>query len=336
MYLYDNPYRGTNYMFRTEIPLIKSRFNIGIKTHSMSMGSCFANDIGQRLANHKFSITINPGGILFNPLSIFELIEMSLQNLQSPKSGFLEQEGIYLNHKFHSEVNASTEAGLLKRIDGVKRDVKQGLQQTEVIILTFGTAWVYRLKVDGNLVANCHKVPQSQFSKELLNVKEIVDQFTSVKALIQQFNPEVKFLLTVSPVRHIKDTIPLNNVSKSVLRLACHELRERFTEVEYFPSYELMMDDLRDYRFYKKDMIHPNEQAVDYIWQKFVNACFTHSAQHFVAEWSKLRNAMQHKAFHPASEAHQKFLKDLIQKVQNLSGQVDVSTELAELKSQLI
>lgn len=336
MYLYGYLLSGTNYMFRTEIPPLKPRFNIDISTKLLSMGSCFANDIGSRLKEHKFQATINPGGILFNPLSVFNLMEMAWHDREPVKNSFLEQDGIFLNHQFHSEVNGASQGDLNKRVEKVKAEVRAGIENTAVIILTFGTAWVYRLKEDNTLVANCHKVPQSHFTKELLSVDEIVKQFSALREMIQGANPHVKFLLTVSPVRHIKDTIPLNSVSKSVLRLACHQIREQFTEADYFPSYELMMDDLRDYRFYKKDMIHTNEQAVDYIWQKFATSCFSESAQSFIQEWSKLKSAIAHKPFHPASEAHQKFLKDLIRKVENLSPQVDVSNELILLKSQLI
>ncbi|MCE7990804.1 MAG: GSCFA domain-containing protein [Roseivirga sp.] len=307
-----------------------------MSTSILSMGSCFASDIGQQLIDHKFPVTINPGGILFNPLSLFELLEMSVKDSQPAGITYLEHDGVFLNHQFHSDVNASSRPTLEEQISGVKTDVREGLKHANLVILTFGTAWVYRLKADNSLVANCHKVPQSSFNKELLTVEKIVQHFTSFKELIQELNPTVKFLLTVSPVRHIKDTIPLNSVSKSVLRLACHQIRENFAETDYFPSYELMMDDLRGYRFYKKDMIHPNEQAIDYIWQKFVATFLSDTTRTFVGDWTKIRSAMQHKPFHPASAAHQKFLKNLILKVQNLSGQADVSKELGMLKAQLI
>ncbi len=336
MYLYKCSFRDTNYMFRTEIPPVKARFNVDLNTGILSMGSCFANDMGQRLSAHKFRATTNPGGILFNPLSLFQLIETSVNDLLPPSSTFLEHEGIHMNHLFHSEVYGSTKATLDERITEVKKQVKEAIEKADLIILTFGTAWVYELKAGNILVANCHKVPQSHFEKRLLSVDEIVSRFTRIREMIKGFNPGARFLLTVSPVRHVKDTMPLNNVSKSVLRLACHQIREQFEEVDYFPSYELMLDDLRDYRFYKKDMLHPNEQAIDYIWQKFTTSFFSSAAQAFTWEWSKLRAAMQHKAFHPTSAGHQKFLKDLILKVQNLSDRVDVSKELSDLKSQLI
>jgi hypothetical protein len=322
-------------MFRTEIPSPTPGFNVDIKTPVLSIGSCFANDIGQRLADYKFSITTNPGGIIFNPCSIFDLLEMALQNQPATDHAILQRDGVFLSHKFHSEIRSTTEAGLLLQIESAKKALRDSIQQSGLIILTFGTAWVYKLKKDDTLVANCHKVPQKQFSKTLLSVEDITERFRALKKEISLINPQTKFLLTVSPVRHLKDTLALNSVSKSVLRLACHQLTAQYEEVDYFPSYELMMDDLRDYRFYERDMIHPTGQAVDYIWQKFTEAYFTPSSLAFAADWSQIRSAMQHRPFNPDSAAHQKFLKDLLKKVENHRGTVDVAKELSAIKSQL-
>jgi hypothetical protein len=323
-------------MFRTEIPAESSTLNIDIKSSILSIGSCFANDIGQHLHDHKFDIMINPGGILFNPISIFELMEMAMDEHIPNDNTFLNHEGIFLNHKLHSEVNATSKEELLKQIQNIQEQLKNRLQKAEVIILTFGTAWVYKLKSDNTIVANCHKVPQKQFEKVLLTKEEIIGHFNKIRTMVLKFNPDIRFLLTVSPIRHIKDTLSLNSVSKATLRLACHELQETCSETSYFPSYELMMDDLRDYRFYKSDMLHPTEQAVDYVWQKFVQSCLHERAVNFVDQWAKLKKAIDHKPFHPASKAHQSFLKDLIQKIENLSPLAEVSHELALLKSQLI
>lgn len=322
-------------MFRTEITSLTPGFNVDIKTPILSIGSCFADDIGQRLANYKFSITTNPGGIIFNPCSIFDILEMALQKQPDTDHAILQRDGLFLSHKFHSEIRSTSEAGLLLQIAAIKKALKKGIEHSGLIILTFGTAWVYKLKKDDTLVANCHKVPQKQFSKTLLSVEEITERFKILKKEICQINPQAKFLLTVSPVRHLKDTLRLNAVSKSVLRLACHKLSAQYDEVDYFPSYEFMMDDLRDYRFYKQDMIHPTREAVDYIWQKFSEAYFTPSSLTFIAGWSQVRSAMRHRPFNPESDAHQKFLKDLLKKVENHSGTVDVAEELSVIKSQL-
>lgn len=322
-------------MFRTEISGIETKFSINRQTAILSMGSCFANEIGQRMSDFKFSLQCNPGGILFNPLSIFELLQHALDQTQLPDWTYVRSQGRWFNYKLHSRLNASTREALENEADKLMTSVLNQLQKTDLIIFTFGTSVVYRLRENGQLAANCHKIPQRAFSKEVLGIEEIVRSFHDLKSKIESFRPGIKFLLTVSPVRHVKDGLALNNVSKSTLRLACHELEQADTDVQYFPSYELMMDDLRDYRFYKKDMIHPNEQALDYIWQKFAEAFFDKDTHSFLSEWTKIKSALDHKPFHPASAEHQQFLRATLQKLENLSAQADVTREIALLKAQL-
>ena len=218
---------------------------------------------------------------------------------------------------------------------GLLDRMRERLAHTDLVILTFGTVFVYQLKANGEMVANCHKVPQKQFDKKLLSVEEIVSGFQAIKEKIEKLNPNIRFLLTVSPVRHTREGLPQNNLSKSILRMACHELCEAHSNVSYFPAYEIMLDDLRDYRFYEKDLIHPNEQAQDYIWQQFSQTHFDDETLSFVNEWSKVKSALAHKPFDAQSEEHQQFLKATLKKLQNLSGQVDVSEEIERLQSQM-
>src|SRR5690606_20279404 len=184
-------------------------------------------------------------------------------------------------------------------------------------------------------VANCHKMPSSGFDKRLISAEEIFNSFSSLYTRLQELNPGIRIILTVSPVRHIRDTLPFNQVSKSILRVACHQLAGTFKDVEYFPSYEIMMDDLRDYRFYKPDMIHPTEQAEDYIWEKFIESNLTIEAKKFVFQWKSIQTALQHKPFHVQSRGHQNFLKQTIHKLEQLSDIVNVDEEIAALKAQL-
>src|SRR6185369_3638007 len=171
----------------------------------------------------------------------------------------------------------------------------------------------YRLKTSNEIVANCHKVPSINFTKSLLTETEIIESFQGFYAKLKSINPDCKIILTISPVRHLKDTLELNSVSKSMLRLSCHSIGNKFSDVEYFPAYEILLDDLRDYRFYKTDRLHPTEEAVEYIWEKFVSAYFDASSKEFIKEWKEIRKDLQHKAFHSQSENHQKFLKSLLQ-----------------------
>jgi len=322
-------------MFRTELKAIPADFTIDLEPPILSMGSCFANEIGQRLFDFKFSSATNPGGILFNPVSIFRLMAMALNEESLPEWSFTQRQGMYLNFLMHSDFAAAERPHFESAIEGINLFIREKLERSDLIILTFGTAFVHEHIASGEIVANCHKVPQKHFNKRLLSIEEITKGFDRIKALIEPNNPSVKFLLTVSPVRHTKEGLPENNVSKSILRMACHQLTKSHDNVSYFPSYEIMMDDLRDYRFYKSDMIHPNEQAIDYIWNCFADTYFTKATKSFIAEWEKVKSALNHKPFNCDSAEHQQFLKSTIEKLQNFSDQVDVSEEVASLQRQL-
>ncbi len=323
-------------MFRTELSHIHATRKIQTSERLVSFGSCFAENIGQQLATYKFQIVHNPTGILFNPLSIYQQFTYTLNGERPDHESFLEHDGVYLNYEFHSQVHANSKNELEDRIDVLLTRLRSQLVQANHLILTFGTSWVHELKSNGKLVANCHKTSQSAFSKRLLSVKEIVDGFKSVKSILDGLNPDLHIILTVSPIRHTREGLANNNLSKSVLRLACHEIASTTNDADYFPAYELLVDDLRDYRFYEKDLIHPNELAKDYIWKKFGEAYFDDSTHHFCNEWESIRNDLNHKPFHPHSDSHQKFLKSVLSKLENLKDQVDVSDEIRKINEQMI
>ena len=322
-------------MFRTEISNIPARFKIDLKDQALLLGSCFALEIGKKMQENKFQASINPAGIIFNPISLFELIDYAINDLTPADSTFLEREEVFYNYKYHSALRETSQHSLEKSIKVANAALKEALTNAQLIVFTFGTAWAYRKKEEDFWVANCHKVPQTEFDKRLLSVAEIVDAFKNTYELIQAMNPEVKILLTVSPVRHLKDTLTLNSVSKATLRLVCHELCEAYEQVDYFPAFELLNDDLRDYRFYTTDMLHPNEQAVDYVWTKFVQSHLSRETQDFLAQWTKLKSALTHKPFNPASASHQQFLNKTLHQLEQLGTQVDLTQEIASLQSQL-
>lgn len=186
------------------------------------------------------------------------------------------------------------------------------------------------------IVANCHKMPASFFSKSLLTEKMITESFAALHARLLAITPDINIVLTVSPVRHVKDTLELNAVSKAVLRLACHSLSQQYANVQYFPAYEIMIDDLRDYRFYNPDMIHPTSVAEEYIWDHFLNCFVDEKNQLFIEEWHQILKELNHKPFHPESPDHQKFIKKLMERIEGMASLVKVSDELQQLKSQLI
>ena len=322
-------------MFRTEIEAQESDVRINYQSKILTLGSCFSDSIGQRLADSKFKVEVNPFGTLFNPLSIFELMELSLERSEILDAATLKRDGYYLNYKFHSSFRAKTKDTLHKRMEEALSQVAQQLREADVIFITLGTAWVYQQLKTHMLVANCHKTPQKEFSRKLLAAEEIVPAFFNLKEIINQHNPHVQFVLTVSPVRHTRDTLKLNSVSKSVLRSACHYMEDMAPDVHYFPAYEIMMDDLRDYRFYEKDLIHPNEQAIDYIWEHFLQTYLEKGDRDLLEKWQKLRLALNHRAFNPKSGSHQKFLKITLEQLRELNDLLSLDQEIAQIEKQL-
>jgi hypothetical protein len=216
-----------------------------------------------------------------------------------------------------------------------RRQAHDFLRQADLMILTFGTAVGYIHRQSGQLVANCHKIPQGAFDKTLLSLTDMQEAFASLQARLQVFNPSLRLLLTLSPVRHLKETLEGNSVSKALLRVLCHQLQQQYPAVDYFPAYELLLDDLRDYRFYKADLIHPTEIAETYIWDKFQAAYFDAAFQQFTGEWDKIRQALAHRPFQPESAAHQQFLHHTLRKLQQLHHQVDCRAEIEQVKNQL-
>lgn len=322
-------------MFRTELHIGPNDHKITLDTPILSIGSCFSNCIGERLAANKFKTLVNPFGIIFNPLSIGKLLQYAIENRMPEDQTYLENQSVFRNYDFHSDFSDISKASLKAKVEKTIHHAGNFLRSAEWLTITPGTAFVYELKENNHTVANCHKMPPALFTKKLLKVEEIIFNFSQLYERIKKINPRLKFILTVSPVRHIKDTIDLNSMSKSVLRLAWGQLAARYEEVDYFPSYEIMMDDLRDYRFYKADMLHPTEVAENYIWEKFSQRYFDQETITFLEAWQKIKNAIRHKPFHPDSQAHQQFISQTIHQLKSLSHQIDVSDEIALLKKQL-
>jgi hypothetical protein len=320
--------------WRTELIPQKAEFQISLADAVFTIGSCFAQTMGNQLLSNKIKTQVNPFGTAYNPHCIHRLITRCLDKSPLEASGILNREGLFFHYDFHSQQSATTEEGLIKKLSKLHEDHSHNLKQANVLIITYGTAFVYRRKDNQQIVSNCHKVPASEFTKELLTVEEIIESFEKMHDALVNKNSTIKIILTVSPVRHAKDGLEQNTVSKSVLRLACHQLAER-KGVVYFPAYELMMDDLRDYRFYKIDRIHPTEEAEEYIWEKFLETFLDAEAKVFFLEWSEVKLALQHRPFHEQSTAHQTFLKNTLSKLQKLSPKADVSSEILELKSRI-
>lgn len=322
--------------FRTELKMAPSENPVGLKSRILTQGSCFAEAIGDRLATFKLKALANPFGVIYNPESIHKALSYGIFNEPVPEHTFLQNHDVYLNYNFHSTFSALHPRDLSAKLTNTIGAVHYFLKDADWLILTYGTAWVYHRRDTGEVVANCHKLPREKFTRSLMTIEEVVSSFGTLYAHLKKFNPGIRVMLTVSPVRHLKDTHELNQVSKSVLRVACHYIAAQFDDAEYFPAYEVMMDDLRDYRFYKTDMLHPTTEAEDYIWEKFTERYFSPELKDFVAKWSSVLSAIRHKPFHATASGHQQFLKDTLRKLEQLKDVVDVRTEMALVKGQIV
>ncbi|MFQ3213719.1 MAG: hypothetical protein ACJAT1_002309 [Marivirga sp.] len=306
-----------------------------------SIGSCFADNIGNRFKEMKMDILGNPFGIIYNPISQMRLIQLSLSNESFNADHIVENQDIFNHLDAHSQFGKKELSKLREGLNDAAENFKTYLKEAKILIITFGTAWIYRYEKTGEIVANCHKLPSQNFTKELLNIEEIVSQTEKTMKMIQEFNPDIKVILTVSPVRHIKEGIQENMLSKSILRVAADKIQQDAENIHYFPAYELMMDDLRDYRFYAEDMIHPNNTAQNYVWQKFRETYFSEPLFTYCDKWQSIKNDLDHRVMNPGSQEHIQFLESLLKKLNKFSviGNVDgekiqVEEELEDAKQQ--
>lgn len=302
--------------FRTQIPLSKTNNPIDYNSKIISIGSCFAENMAAKFDYFKFQNETNPFGIIFNPVSIERIIERVVkQELVTEKDAFFHNERWHC-FDAHSDLSNSDREELLESLNKAVEVTNDYLKVATHIIITYGTSWVYKNIESDQIVANCHKVPQKQFSKELLSVDVIQESIQNSINLIQTFNPNIKFIFTISPVRHIKDGFTENQLSKSHLFAALHKtIDQQLLAINYFPSYEIMMDELRDYRFYAEDMLHTNQIAIDYIWKLFSENYIEENSILIMQEVSEIQKSLRHRSFNPESEQHQKFLSNLHLKI---------------------
>lgn len=312
---------------RTEITLQTSANPVSHASTLLLIGSCFTEHIGQLLQEFKFRAVLNPSGILYNPLSMAQTLQMLLQ-----KQVFTQNDLFFHNEQWHSfahhgHFSGANATGCLENINAQLARGSVALQKADYVILTFGTAFVYRLKSSGQVVANCHKLPDAFFTRTRISPSEVIGAMEPVLTQLWQFNPQARVILTISPIRHWKDGAVNNQLSKATLIMAAHELKQKFEgKIDYFPAYEFMMDDLRDYRFYQPDMLHPSSTAIEYIWQKFADAYFSSETRDLMGKIEKITKACKHKPRNSNSNAYQQFaqqqqqnIKQLLQKYTDLN-----------------
>ena len=307
-------------VFITPVEFPKHKTEISYSHRLMSLGSCFSEHIGKLLTSHKFTCDINPFGVLYNPLSIANALTQICENhrytTDSPE--LIESNGWHslMHHSTFSALNRET---CIHQINQRLTKASNQLSQTDCLLLTFGSAYVYRLKETGQIVGNCHKLPNSYFTRELLTIEEITAVYTELIKHLQVLSPKLRIIFTVSPIRHLKDGMHGNQISKSTLLLAIDKLIEIFPDTcFYFPSYEIMMDELRDYRFYADDMLHPTPLAVSYIWERFTECYFNSATLKIMNEWNGIMKALAHKPFQSDSDQYKTFLSQLVLRIERL------------------
>lgn len=302
---------------QTILPLDKASKPINYNSKIVLLGSCFVEHIGDKLDYLKFESHLNPVGILFLPISIRTFVSRAVRKELYKKEDLFYWNDRWACFEVHSSLSNASQDQLLANLNDIIKETRRQLKSASHLVITLGTAWGFQLLETGSWVANCHKVPQNKFVKKLMSVEEIRNSLTTMITQIRELNPDVQIIWSVSPVRHLKNGFVENQRSKAHLITAVHQVADNHNS-HYFPSYELMMDELRDYRFYDKDMIHPNSLAVEYIWEKFSSSWVAEEAYSLMEEVASIQKALAHKPFEKKSEAHKKFLKALEERILKL------------------
>ena len=305
--------------FRTTIELTKSSHSISHKSNILLAGSCFADNMGTRLAERKFNIGINPFGVLYNPLSIsamlMRIVEGKPFTAESPE--LVEHNGKWHSILHHGDFSRNTKEELLDVINQSINESHERVKKCDTVILTLGTAYAYIFNRTNDIAGNCHKLPAKEFTRRLLGIEEIVGSLSAAIDTYRRTNPEIRFIFTVSPIRHLRDGAHDNQKSKATLLLAIDRLVELYPDnAAYFPAYEILLDELRDYRFYADDMIHPSHVAVEYIWECFGKCYFNDDTHRLNKEIEDVVRAIGHRPFDADSEGYKTFLRNLLGKIE--------------------
>jgi len=313
--------------FRTTLnqnEIQKSLKQIDYQSKIGLIGSCFVENIGAKLSYYKFKNFVNPYGILFNPKAIEKALTDIEQQREYTKSDLVFEHETWHSLHHHSDYSNSDVSQILVKINENIKKSGIDLKSTSHLVITLGTAWVYHHIETDQLVANCHKIPQKNFIKRILSVAEIIESLQNSMQLLRKLNPEVQIILTLSPVRHLKDGMLENSRSKAQLLTAIHQVVSN-SNATYFPSYEIIMDDLRDYRFYTSDMLHPNQTAIDYVWDVFKNSWIDTKSYPIMEQVNQVQKGLEHKAFNPDSERHLAFLKTLNNQKESLKKDYNIT-----------
>lgn len=305
--------------FRRELYVKPFKKQLSIRDKVLLIGSCFSENLGEKLRTFKFDVHINPQGNLFNPISIVSALQSYIDLKVYTQDDLFFHDELWKSWDHHSQYADLDATRLLDRLNEISKQAHTFIKQANWVIITLGSAWVYE-RESGAIVANCHKVPIHQFNKRLLAVQEIKNALIQMQHNLNGINPDLHIIYTISPVRHLRDGFIENNRSKAILIQAVHELIEEQNQLFYFPAFELVVDDLRDYRFYDIDMVHPNYLATHYVWEKFQQACIQEESRMYFDEILKLQSALAHKPFQPETLAHKQFRAKQVERIQKLKA----------------
>lgn len=322
--------------FRTPVEWHGESEEIKYSDHVLLMGSCFAENVGGLLLENKFSCDVNPFGILYNPLSIAKALRQMLDGKVYTMDDLFDSGGQWHSWMHHSSFSSTDADECLNRINSRLEKAASALPRTSWLIMTWGTAFVY--EKDSEVVGNCHKQPDRLFTRRLLDVDTICGEWNDTLREAKQRFPGLKVMLSVSPIRHLKDGLHGNQISKSVLLLAIDRLCRELDFCHYFPSYEIVMDELRDYRFYAEDMLHPSPLAVKYIWECFCSTYMSKDTQRVMKEWADIQKGLAHRPFNPDSDAYRRFLSQIVLKIEELKEKFpyfEVQKELEQCRTLL-
>lgn len=305
---------------------------ISYKDKILLVGSCFTEHMSERLAMHKFKVLSNPHGILFNPLSVAESLDSYLDNRQYADSELFYLNELWNSWEHHTRFSHIKKEAALEGINESQAAATAFIKDADWVMITLGSSFQYYLKENGKHVANNHRAPAQLFEKRLLGIDVITEALSVTLSKLFTLNPKAKIMFTISPVRHIRDGVVENNRSKARLIEAVHTLCSKYEQAHYFPAYELVIDILRDYRYYDIDMVHPNYPATSYVWEQFVHACINNDTQKLMQQVQEIVTAKNHRPRFPETEAHQKFMAGYAEKIKGLQRSYPFLELNAELK----
>jgi len=324
--------------FRTMVEFPKSGEKIGYNSRCLFMGSCFTEEIGGRMLSHKFPVMINPFGTLFNPASICDNLEMLIEGKVFSADDLFRHHEMWFSFSHYTGFDRHDQQECLALVNKSLQEAASWIRQCNYILITLGTAWTFIYKATGKLVANCHKLPSADFTRKLLEPEEIGERFDHMLTVLKNINPRARIIFTVSPVRHWKDGAINNQLSKSILLLGIHRLMKKHSSISYFPAYEIFMDELRDYRFYAADMLHPSETGSSYVWERFCDSWLDEASKNIMAGVTAILKAVAHRPGQSDLPNLKKFSEKLLNQIDQLmlsNPSLDFSHEIAILHERL-